>query len=139
MTISRGWLALAIAAAGCGGARVVAPPTEPVSGTVLFRGKPAAGVRVTLHPRFDMGAIKFAPSGLTGPDGRFTLSTAVVGDGAPPGDYAVTFGRPRATTDKSGLDSEADAWSGKYADAAANKWPATVGPGKNDLGPFRLE
>ncbi len=124
MTTSRALVALACALlVGCGGpASLSAPRTAPVSGTVLHKGKPLAGVRVTFHPRFDIGSVKFAPSGLTGNDGRFTLSTVAAGDGAP-----------------AGLDTEVDAWKGKYADPTAGQWPATVGAGENELGPFRLD
>jgi hypothetical protein len=77
-------------AVGCGG-NISAPRTAPVSGIVMVKGKPVAGVKVTFHPQFDMGKVKFTPSGETGKDGRFTLSTAAPSDGAPPGDYLVTF------------------------------------------------
>ena len=126
-----------VAAAGCGG--ISAPRTAPVAGTVLVKGKPAAGVTVTFHPKFDMGAVKFTPLGLTDKDGRFTLTTAAAGDGAPPGDYAVTFEMLRGGADKMGRDIEVDAWKGKYADLAAGKWPATVKSGENQLEPFRLD
>jgi hypothetical protein len=109
-----------------------------VAGTVLVKGKPAAGVTVTFHPKFDMGAVKFTPSAVTGKDGRFTLSTAAAGDGAPPGDYAVTFELLRGGADKMGRDVEVDAWKGKYGDPA--KGPAvTVKAGDNALDPFRLD
>ena len=132
-------LACAAAAAGCGGGGVSAPRTASVAGTVLLKGKPATGVTVTFHPKFDMGAVKFTPSGLTGKDGRFTLITAAPGDGAPPGDYSVTFELMRGGADKMGRDIEADAWKGKYADPAAGSWPVTVRPGDNRLEPFRLD
>lgn len=128
-------VALACAAlAGCGGA-ISAPRTVPTSGTVLFRGKPAGGVKVTLHPRFNM---MFTPNGMTGKDGRFRLSTAAPVDGAPPGEYSVTFELLRPGADQRGLDSEFDAWKGKYAnpDTAPR---VTVGSAPTTLEPFRLD
>jgi 5-hydroxyisourate hydrolase-like protein (transthyretin family) len=106
---------------------------------VLKGGKPAAGVKVTFHPKFDTGAVKFTPSGVTDKDGRFVLSTAAANDGAPPGDYSVTFELLRAGTDKRGLDVDIDAWKGKYADPATTKWNVTVQKGENTFDPFRLD
>ena len=60
-------------------------------------------------------------------------------DGAPPGDYSVTFELMRAGADKQGQDIEIDAWKGKYADQAAGKWPITVKSGENALEPFKLD
>jgi hypothetical protein len=126
------------AVAGCG-IGISAPRTVPTSGTVLFKGKPAEGVKVTLHPKFDMGSVKFTPNGVSGKDGRFTLSTAAAGDGAPPGEYVATFELLRPVTDKRGLDSEVDVWKGKYGDPATSKWPVVVKSGTSDLEPFRLD
>ena len=140
MITSRGLVGLACAvAAGCGGGSLSAPRTAPVSGTVLVKGKPAAGVRVTFHPRFDVGAVKFTPSGLTGKDGRFTLNTAAANDGAPPGDYSVTFESMQATSDKQGRDTEADIWKSKYAAPDTNRWKVTVQKGDNALELFALD
>lgn len=124
---------------GCGPGGISAPSTAPVTGTVMFKGKPAVGVKVTFHPKFDMGTVKFTPSGLTDKAGKFSLSTAAANDGAPPGDYSVTFELLKGGSDKAGLDIEVDAWKGKYADPAAGKWPATVHSGPNELEPFKLD
>jgi hypothetical protein len=111
-----------------------------VSGTVLVKGRPAAGVKVKFHPQFDMGSVKFAPSGETGKDGRFTLSTAAPSDGAPPGDYVVTFELLRGGADKAGRDIEVDVWKGKYNDPAASTFKVTVKKGgENTLDAFHLE
>ena len=138
MTTSRSVLvALACAVAvGCGGRGISAPRTAPVSGTVLFKGKPAEGVKVTLHPKFNM---MFTPNGVTGKDGRFILSTAAPVDGAPPGEYSVTFELLRAGADKNGLDTELDVWKGKYADPAKSSWKVTIKGGDNVLEPFKLD
>ncbi|MFO0844251.1 MAG: hypothetical protein U0797_17955 [Gemmataceae bacterium] len=141
MNTSRVVLVALVGAAvvGCGGKGISAPRTVPTSGTVLFRGKPAEGVKVTLHPKFNMGSVKFTPNGVTGKDGRFTLSTAAHGDGAPPGEYSVTLELLRPGTDKRGLDTEIDVWKGKHGDPATSKWPVEVKSGTNDLEPFRVE
>ena len=91
---------LTFVAAGCGGNTLSAPGAVPVKGQVQVKGKPLAGVLVTFHPKFNIGAVKFKPSGLTDKDGRFTISTAAPYDGAPPGEYTVTFTFPRAASDR---------------------------------------
>ena len=122
------------AVVGCGES-ISAPRTVPTSGTVLFKGKPAEGVKVTLHPKFNM---MFTPNGVTGKDGRFILSTGAPVDGAPPGEYSVTFELLRAGADERGLDSEFDVWKGKYANPdTAPK--VTVGSSATILEPFRLD
>lgn len=127
----------ACALTGCSG-NISAPRTVPTSGTVLFKGKPAEGVKVTLHPKFNMGSVKFTPNGVTDKNGRFTLSTAAVDDGAPRGEYSVTFELLRPGTDNRGLDSEIDVWKGKYANPdTAPK--VTVGSSATTLEPFRLD
>ncbi len=140
MTTSRVVVVALVGAAvvGCGG-DISAPRTVPTSGTVQFKGKPAEGVKVTLHPKFNMGSVKFTPNGVTGKDGRFTLSTGAPGDGAPPGEYSVTFELLRAGTDKRGLDTEIDVWKGKYADPEGGKWIVTVRAGEPELPRFNLD
>ena len=120
---------------GCGGGGISAPRRVPTSGTVLFKGKPAEGVKVTLHPKFNM---MFTPNGVTGKDGRFILSTGAPVDGAPPGEYSVTFELLRAGADERGRDTEFDVWKGKYANPdTAPK--VTVGSSATTLEPFRLD
>jgi hypothetical protein len=72
--------------ASCSGRKTV----YPVSGKVLFEGRPAAGAVVQFHPqdRADTGAV--VPLGEVGPDGTFRLTTYAHEDGAPAGRYTVT-------------------------------------------------
>ena len=124
--------------AGCDG-NISAPSTVPVSGRVLFKGKPLAGVRVKMHPLFNIGSVKFIPSGETDRDGKFVITTAAPNDGAPAGEYSVTFERPVVGTDKTGLEIETDAWNGKYADPGPGRWKVTVVSGKGELPDFNFE
>jgi hypothetical protein len=100
------------------------PSTVPVTGTVLVGGKPKAGVRVTYHPQFDIGAVKFTPNGITNSAGKFTLSSGKPGDGAPPGEYVVVFDFPVVTS--GGIEKEIDLFKGKYSDPAASRWKVKV-------------
>jgi len=90
-------------------------------------------------PAVRHGAVKFTPTGETGKDGRFTLSTAAPGDGAPPGDYVVTFELLRGGADKFGRDIEVFVWKGKYSGPAESTFKVTVKDGENALDAFRLE
>lgn len=98
-----------------------APNTVLAQGTVLYKGKPLEGIRVTLHPQFDIGPVKFRPSGVSDAQGRFTLTTGAPNDGAPPGEYVVTFSRPLPDS-----EDEVDAWRGRHNDPTRSKWRVVV-------------
>ena len=62
----------------------------PVRGQVLYNGRPVPNAYVAFHPRNDSSPDAIRPAGSTDQEGRFTLGTFRQGDGAPPGEYAVT-------------------------------------------------
>src|SRR2546428_4341192 len=66
---------------------------NPVHGKVLYKNEPIEGVLVTFHPK-QKKALTDLPTGQTGEDGAFTLMTGKV-EGAPEGDYLVTFYCPQ--------------------------------------------
>lgn len=72
---------------GCGekGIHVV-----PVSGKVTYRGQPAVGAQVVLHPVSVNAQQAFSATGRAGDDGTFKIGVNAPGDGAPPGDYVAT-------------------------------------------------
>jgi hypothetical protein len=117
------------------------PATTPVRGVVHYKGAPAPGIRVTFHPQGKSAEMKFVPTGETGPDGSFVLSTGAPSNGAPPGSYVVTFEKreiaPPASTNY--IETEIDAFQGKYSDPAQSKWNVTIKRGENTLAPFELE
>ena len=78
--------------------------TYPVSGRIrTVDGTPARDVRVTLHSeKLISEGDPFRPSGMTDDQGIFKLTTYETHDGAPAGDYAITF--RWATPQKSLLD-----------------------------------
>jgi hypothetical protein len=111
---------------------------HPVSGQVTYAGKPAAGVKVFFYPTSGptIPVIPSNPHGVTGPDGKFTLSTYGDGDGAPEGTYQVIlFWPPEAGEDEEEADT--DRLLGWYA-VSQSKLTADVKPGANDLPPFQL-
>lgn len=71
----------AVLLVGCGKSETV-----PVTGTVMFKGQPAANAEVMFNAK--QGRLA---TGVTDESGKFTLSTAKPNDGAMPGEYIVTL------------------------------------------------
>lgn len=126
-----------ILATGCGGG-VSVPSTVPVQGVVKYKGKPVRGIRVKFHAQGGLPTKGFMPTGETGPDGGFNLSTGAPLNGAPPGEYVVTFERPMLDP-KQSVETEIDGFKGKYSDPAQSKWTVTVASGESTLQPFELD
>lgn len=80
-------------AMGCSGAE--GPPrdkTYPVTGQVIVDGQPAPYLLVELHDATKKDAAVGAVStAYTDDQGKFEISTYQSGDGAPEGDFVVTF------------------------------------------------
>ena len=72
--------------AGCSGAGADRPDTVPVSGTVVYKGKPVEGATVSFMAE---GAPKPA-TGITDAEGKFQLSTFEFNDGAVVGEHVIT-------------------------------------------------
>jgi hypothetical protein len=120
---------------GCGGS-ISPPATRAVSGSVFYKGKPAAQVSVTFHPQFALE--HFKPVGTTDAKGKFTLSTGAPNNGAPRGAYVVTFEKLTAGSDKRGLDIDIDLWKGKYADPKTSKFKVEINDNV-ELEAFKLD
>jgi hypothetical protein len=76
----------ALGLAGCGRPAGLCP----VSGKVLYKGEPAAGAVVYFHREGQSPVpISTIPFGIADADGSFNLTCDGVGDGCPPGKYAV--------------------------------------------------
>ncbi len=125
---------------GCG--RQGRLPLVPAAGQVSWRGKPLAGAQVVLVPLGPGAADRPRPAALTGPDGKFRLSTYVKEDGAPAGEYAVTltWGGPRKAAGLHPLAAGAapDYFHGRYGDPKASGLRLTVGPDGGELSPIDL-
>jgi hypothetical protein len=123
-------------AAGCAANSAV--PCHQVTGQILYDGKPAAGVKVYLMPTSApmVPQIPANPRGVTGPDGRFSLSTYGEGDGAPEGGYQIVLvWPPEASEDAE--ESDADRLLGWYG-PVRSKLTAQIKPGSNDLAAIHL-
>jgi hypothetical protein len=79
------------------------PSAEPilyaVEGNVLVNGEPAANLNVAFHP-LDGGKNLHCPVGRTDSKGTFHLTTRCGEDGAPAGEYSVTFVWPDGLIDE---------------------------------------
>jgi hypothetical protein len=141
-----------LAAAGCGNPEGL----FPVSGKVLYRGEPAAGAVVYFHSEGGPAVSRdLIPIGITEDDGTFAISCDGVGNGCPPGRYAVLVewkgkpeapvaqpkparGKGRAIRLNRVTRNGVDRLQGRYFDIAKPLLHAEVLPRTNDLPPFEL-
>lgn len=112
--------------------------TYSVKGKVLVDGKPAKEVHVTFHPKESMGDKPYTPSGKTDENGEFALSTFVEKDGAPAGEYDVTFVWPERFNPISTL-WEGDKLKGRYGKKEKQAVKMTVQKKAQELPPFELK
>jgi hypothetical protein len=110
-------------------------PVYPVSGKVLFQGRPAKGAMVKFHPQ-DGSDTALVPRGEVDADGTFRLTTYQQHDGAPAGRYAVTifWGVPS----KGGDEFDRLLVPSRYLNPATSGLTAEVPNREIDLPPFQL-
>ena len=136
-----GWLAIVLLLpASCSKPPLPGPQPYPVQGKVLYRGQPAKGCRVTFYPLYEQGKLKFAPSAVTDEKGEFRLRSYHPDDGAPAGQYVVTFQWPQriSSGDEPDPEPEVDRFQGLYSDPKQSAFKVTVHKGENSLEPFVL-
>lgn len=106
----------------------------PVEGRLTVSGIPAAKAHLAFHP-IDPTLSGMTPVAVTGPDGRFRLTTFTTGDGAPAGEYVVTVIWPNDSipVDECADLSTHDRLNGSNADVSRSPLRATVQSGPNDL------
>jgi hypothetical protein len=141
--------------AGCGNPAGL----YPVTGKVLYKGEPAAGAVVYFH-RQGPGAVPSSaiPCGIVAEDGSFYLASDGVGNGCPPGKYAVLVewktrsetpvaqpntsrvkGKPKVIPANSrSTRNNVDRLKGRYFDIGKPLIHAEVLPQSNPLPPFEL-
>jgi hypothetical protein len=116
---------------------------NPVQGKVLHKNQPLRGALVTFHPKDGKDLTVTPPTGLTGEDGTFSLTTGQKA-GAPAGEYVVTVicsevpAGAKKGISTGGAETQ-DRLQGAYADRATSKIPVTVKKGVNQLEPFDLK
>ena len=129
------FLALTLAAliSGCGPS---ASPTDrlivsPLIGSVDYRGNPAGGARVTLHPiAGPPAAAGLRPTATADADGQLRFTSYVLGDGVPPGEYDVSVIWPdQAYVPKNAIEKEAIQMGGEQPDKLRGRYasPQTTG------------
>jgi hypothetical protein len=128
-------LAVTLAAAGCDST----PPkvtVYPVTGQVLYDGKPAAGVQVFLFPTSApmFPEVPAHPHGTTGADGKFALGTYTDSDGAAEGSYQIVLFWPDTKDPEE--ETKQDRLLGWYT-VARSRLTTTIKAGPNDL-PLKL-
>jgi hypothetical protein len=112
----------------------------PVTGEVRLGGKPAENALVVFHPATGDLPGGLRPSGRTGADGKFCLSTYESGDGAPVGEYRVTISLPKPPAGPNpDLDLAPDRLKGRYANPATSKLHARIEDQENVLAPFEVK
>lgn len=140
------WLTLAvctIAMAGCGGSDETGPvEVVPVTGQIIYDGKPAAGVRVVLVP-IDAPSPPRIPqfaNGMTDAEGKFKLTTYTPGDGAPEGGYQVVLnGTKKSEKENDGIEAEDDTdLFQNWFDTMHSNLKVRIAKGKGDLPPFKI-
>jgi hypothetical protein len=99
-------LCAGLLAGGCGQGPTP-PRLVPVSGRVLYKGRPVPLAAIRFVPDLSKGAQGFTATGRTEQDGTFTLQSYPHGPGAVPGAYAVTVT----------LEGRGAGIPGRYADA----------------------
>jgi len=123
------------------------PKYNPVHGKVLYNNEPLEGVVVTFHPKGNE-KMRELPFGITGEDGAFELETGKA-EGAPEGEYVVTFYCPQLVEGKPGKKGrpkgmvmqheQEDRLRGAYANEGKSNFKVSVKSGKNELDPFNLK
>lgn len=136
------WLPLILGATlvGCSSGSVN-PNMVPVSGAVIYQGKPIAEANVAFH------ADEQGSFAVTDSQGRFQLQSEQPGDGAPPGDYHVSISKMEITVPQ--FDEGHPQYvpppppkyvvPKKYADPRTSGLKATVERGKKNDFTFELK
>jgi hypothetical protein len=137
-------LALALMSISCSGKPKL--DLVPVQGKVLYKDAPAGGVLVMFLPANESDTKAARPFARTEPDGNFTLVTDDQ-DGAPVGDYVVTFQWLQETQSGAAKQGEqvsmsmggepVDKLKGKFIDRKKG-FKVKVEKGKTQLEPFKL-
>jgi hypothetical protein len=82
---------------------------------------------------------KIAASGRTDKEGRYTLSSFMPNDGAPPGDYIVTVVWPTSFQRIGDQDFPVgDRLGGGYASKSKTSLKATIRAGETELAPIEI-
>jgi hypothetical protein len=126
---------------GCGKTTRERKPVFPVSGKVLFNGRPAAGALIAFHPAEELDNPRaLRPIATVARDGTFRLTTYDTNDGAPAGEYVVTVYWPGPLPKHSPPGEVGpDQLGGRYATPRSPLCRMTIKECDNQLGPFQVK
>lgn len=122
-----------VVGAGCAKPQDERLPTFTVTGKANYNGQPMRGASIVLIPATHDPKLKMPPFGVVGADGSYTITSYGGGDGAPAGEYKVTFTWPDGTEDPS------DLLKGRLSDPRKPSAVVTVKEGENVLDPIELK
>lgn len=110
-----------------------------IKGTVLVDGTPTPGIQIALHDKAGLDKQQpTVPQGFTDENGDIQISTYEAGDGAPAGEYSVTFTWQEFNLMSRGYGGP-DKLNKKYSDPKQTPFSVTLGPDQpNDLGKVEL-
>lgn len=113
-------------------------PVHPVHGAIEFRGQPAVGAFVALHPQGAADASAPSPRGTVGPDGKFNLTTYEGADGAPAGEYVLTVQWYKPVKQGNDTVGGPNVLPAKYANARTSDVRVTIAAGENRIKAIQL-
>jgi hypothetical protein len=112
-------------------------PVHPVLGAIQFRGQPANGAFVSLHPKNAAEGVP-NPRATVAKDGSFLVSTYDGNDGAPEGDYIVTVQWYKPVKQGNDLVGGPNVLPAKYASPRTSDVVIHIAAGENRLKPIQL-
>ncbi len=122
---------------GCSGAK--GPQCYPVRGQVLYKEKPVGEATVVLHRIGGDVEGNQKPIAYTAADGTFQMTTMTRGDGAPPGEYAITIElRAPQTIGEEVVRNGAHLLPVRYSRPESSGQKFTVVEGENVIPPIKL-
>jgi hypothetical protein len=131
-------LAALLTALGCGSKHADRLAVFPVSGRILWDGRPLPNAFVVLHPQGPQDLRAITARGQTDQDGNFRVTTYEAGDGAPAGAYAVTVAYHQLITTGGGYEPGPNVLPPKYASPQTTDLTVHVANGPNQLPPLTL-
>ncbi len=139
------WVVIALAfvvpvsMTSCGGPTEKQVTVHPVSGKVTFKGEPAEGAQVILHPKGHTLPDRTVPTARADASGAFKIGSYKAGDGAPPGDYVVTVVWKKVVASEGGAGPGPNVLPKEYASADTSPVQLTVKDGSNEIPPIELK
>ena len=126
-------------AIGCGDKHPNEKQVFKIKGNVTVDGKPETDIQIALHDKSGPDNKQPTyPQGFTDAEGKIRISTYEEGDGAPAGDYNVTFAWQEFNLMSRSFGGP-DKLNKKYSDPKKTPFSVTLGEGKpNDLGKVEL-